>query len=61
MSPGPIIVIKDEPDDEDDVRFVRVESLKIGIYVFLFLIVSTNANFFCVVFEPDTLSPCYCC
>lgn len=23
VSPGPVIVIKDEPDDEDDVRFVR--------------------------------------
>lgn len=44
MSPGPVIVIKDEPDDEDDVRFVRVESLKISNYAFLVFIVSTKAK-----------------
>lgn len=29
-SPGPVIVIKDEPEDDDEVRFVRVEFINLG-------------------------------
>ncbi|XP_050933567.1 LOW QUALITY PROTEIN: transcription intermediary factor 1-alpha-like [Lates calcarifer] len=36
-SPGPIIVIKDEPEDEDEVRFVRRSVFVLLCYDFVFL------------------------